>query len=217
MSIVLPEFPRSGMDALISGIAKLPPDGPVSSFVRSVPENRLFVTVPHRVYSIVTPAPLRFEDSNALACVGWRAILQDDETPIAFVDFTTDSADPQVFRLVGFNTGPFLETFASTLRIAETILPIPDVDFELRSISLPALYLSLIWFRNLSDGLDFFTIVPSAAHEFGSQQALWKAIFKDSPSNRYPLLDEREISVLIREKIAGLSDFDDSPDKQLPR
>jgi hypothetical protein len=154
MPIVTPELPSDALDGVRRALAA------TGRFPRQ-PRGVLSLSTPHRVFSVALERLAAGDNiADAADLVGWRALLEEDERVVAAVELS--DREPGKGSVV-VNRGGFVESTATTLRVAERHERADVERLELRLLRANALYLLALWLHP-SDGSGddlFFPLAPA--------------------------------------------------------
>jgi hypothetical protein len=114
----------------------------------------LALALPHDVY-LIGLGDLAGEASlDAATVVGRRFLVLDGDRPIAAAEL----ADPEQGTGFQLNEGPYVEATASAIEQAERNPELAGVDYEVRLLRIPALYVMGIWLK--SERGDADVVIP---------------------------------------------------------
>jgi hypothetical protein len=137
---LMPSEPPAGLvDELVAHVQRLAHPPTSASILRDAGTDRLVLTAPHRAYVLPADAIAQAGLEGA-RFVGWRFLLMEDERVIAAVQ----TAGEQV-RTPSLNAGPFVGATAAAINSLESLSEVARGEFELRLLTVPALYAAAAW------------------------------------------------------------------------
>ena len=147
--------PARGMEVLRAGLESL------LSTPASAGHLRRAAIAAERVPGLETAAPhvVYFVDFNNLTegrilaaarPISWRYLLIDGNNVQSAVDVTIDDAG-EIGWFSHVDSGPFVQSTVQGLEFAENLEAEQGVEFELRAISIPSVYLVALWLHGADD------------------------------------------------------------------
>jgi hypothetical protein len=171
-------------------------------------------TAPHQVYSIGLDQLAEGSGLKVAKMVGWRTIILQGRNPTAAVEFSGGGGNPKNFKSV--NEGPYVQSTATALAIAENMAQVKDQEFEPRLLQIPAIYLTSLWLHGSEQEL--FIPLDPAPSEFKPYAAYSEADFFDLATRlarRRTEFDDRPKETLVTLTDAP-QELTDAPEKRRP-
>jgi hypothetical protein len=142
------ELLREGLESLLSTPAS-------AGHLRSAaidPEraSALEVAAPHVVYFVDFYNLAERRIFAAARPVSWRYLLVDGNDVTSAVDLTIDHAG-EIGWFSHVDSGPFVQSTVTGVEFAENFEAEGGVEFELRAISIPSVYLVALWLHGADD------------------------------------------------------------------
>jgi|SRR5215216_4866307 len=149
--------PERGMEILREGLESLLSTPPSAGHLRRAaidaeraPE--LEIAAPHVVYFVDFYNFAEGRIFSAARAISWRYLLIEGNSVQSAVDLTIDDAgDVGWFSHV--DSGPFVQSTVRGVEFAENFEAESGVEFELRAISIPSVYLVALWLHDADDFL----------------------------------------------------------------
>ena len=172
MPLRLSTPPARGMEVLREGLESL------LSTPASAGHLRRAAIAKERVTALETAAPhvVYFVNFESLAAgrifadarpISWRYLLIDGNDVQSAVDVTIDDAG-EIGWFSHVDSGPFVQSMVQGLEFAENLEAELGVEFELRAISIPSVYLVALWLHGAEDLLVPLSPTPNGLEAEGS-------------------------------------------------
>ncbi len=133
------------------------------------------IAVPHEVYTLGLN-DLAKKDLHRAHKVGWRYLVVRDNQPVAAAEVS--GSDERRLQFSHLNTGPFVEETARALALAEGLGPVAKNKFEVRLLTVPALYVVALWLHGKKQDI-LIPMQPTNEHLIPSQPYAPAEFFKE--------------------------------------
>ena len=158
MGLVLSTPPEGSVSALRAALGTLATRGQLDERrLRRTPLEDINVTAPHPVY-VLGLSDLVEPDLKRARPTGWRYLVEADGDVVAAAE--TAQRDEQTHAFTQLNHGPFVNGTVTALSEAERLAA--ERDFELRILSVPALYVHALWLQPVGTEGEAATLIPLA-------------------------------------------------------
>jgi hypothetical protein len=155
MPLRLPPPPSRGLEIVTAALESLlSTQSPAARALAISPEDdagtRLSAVAPHLVYFVGLDDVAQGRMLSAARPTSWRYILLKGDNAYAAAEVTIDE-DGKVGDFSYVDRGPFAENIVAAVELAEITETARGGDYELRLLSVPALYLVALWLHGTDD------------------------------------------------------------------
>jgi hypothetical protein len=153
MAIIYPTAPKTGREVVSRTVGEIfTSQAPGSAgLMRSSRLEELSVADPHQSYFVPLTALTEGKLLKSATAAAWRYLVVQGANAVADVELgltKTLTARPQFLAL---NEGPFAQGTVAALHVAEKLPQTQQRDYELRFLTVPAVYLAALWLHSASD------------------------------------------------------------------
>lgn len=153
MSLKLPEAPQGTKNIVNHALQRAHKSGRFAFAVGAATP-----VAPHPVYTIGQDELVAGGGVEAAKFAGWRSIILQGDNTVAAVEFAGDGTGLKDFKSV--NQGPYVQSTASAIAVAENLPQAKAEDFELRLLQLPSIYVVALWLHGRTQEL-FIPLKPA--------------------------------------------------------
>jgi hypothetical protein len=159
MPLKLPPAPEGTLQIVASALDRAHRSGRFA-LASGTPGAAVVVTpvAPHQVFAVGLNQLVQGRRLEVAKLVAWRTIILQGKKPVAAVEFTGDGSSPLRFKAV--NEGPFVESTAAAISVAETLPQVREHDFELRLLQITGINLLSLWLHSSNEDL-FIPLAPT--------------------------------------------------------
>jgi hypothetical protein len=155
MAIIYPAAPKKGREIVgqtIGSIFTSRPPGSAGLMLSARLED-LAVADPHQSYFAPLTALVKGELLKAASPTAWRYLVVQGMNAVADVELGHGKTLDDNLHFLGLNEGPFAQGTITALHVAEKLPQTQQRDYELRFLTVPAVYLAALWLHSASDDL----------------------------------------------------------------
>jgi hypothetical protein len=147
--------PPSGKAAVIDGLKGLARSSAWSA-AAAAPAAGMQVMEPYPIYSLRLDG-IMSKGLDAAELVGWRYLIVSGQNVTQAAELvTTQGGVPRLNALTTGHAGEMEDVFAK----AEALPEVAQSDYEIRTLRVPALYVTALWLKALQGNADLFLVVP---------------------------------------------------------
>lgn len=167
MPLKFPTPPQGGKTAVVDGLKVLTgPSTRVAAAGAPAPASGLQVMEPYAIYSIPLD-DIVLKGLDAAELIGWRYLIVSGQNVTQAAEiFTKRGGAPRLNALTTSHARQMEDVFAK----AEALPQVAKADYEIRSLRVPALYVTALWLKDLQGNADLFLMVPHVFPPFDAQK-----------------------------------------------
>jgi hypothetical protein len=164
MPLHLPDAPSDTPDRVMSKLHAFADAGKFTTkALRGARKDHLALSAPHQVFTMGLDDITSGAGLDRARPVGWRFLIEEDGKLIASAE--TTPAPDGTHEVSHFNEGPFEAATDNAMKAVRKLPQLQAVDYELRLLRIPALYMMALWLHAPATDL----LVPLSPSPIGKE------------------------------------------------
>jgi hypothetical protein len=158
MAIKNPPAPEAGRNIVANSVGEIlrrqPPGG--AGVLQDLRTDDLALAEPHQAFAVGLNDLAAGKLLKVARPAGWRYLIIQGTSAVAEVELGSDDGSRGQLDFRGLHQSPFSNATLKALRMAEDLPQVKKQDYELRFLTVPAVYLAAVWLH----GEDGDIVIP---------------------------------------------------------